>query len=115
MVGGPHSEAQLLQDIVAVDTLDLDQHDPQLLRDRAALSARAPLRWEDPQRRSRCSATAVGGAAATLGPTHPDTSVYRTALVEACDVAKARGKRRDLQAAEAAPPMLNAEGVPTGT
>ncbi|WP_405066594.1 tetratricopeptide repeat protein [Kribbella sp. NBC_01510] len=114
MVGGPHSEAQLLQDIVAVDALVLDQHDPQLLRDRAALG-RALLSGGEIAASIEMLAHAVGGAAAALGPTHPDTSVYRTALVEACDVAKARGKKRDLQAAEAALPLLNAEGAPTST
>jgi len=114
MIGGPRSEAQLLTNIVAVDEKDLEPRDPQLLRDRAALG-RAFLAGGEIAAAIETLARTVGDAAAAFGPSHPDTRIYRTALVEACDVAEARGKRRDLQAVEAAQPLLNAEGAPTGT
>ncbi|MFI7065699.1 hypothetical protein ACIBL3_32205 [Kribbella sp. NPDC050124] len=112
MVGGPRSEAKLLADIVAVDEQDLDPHDPQLLRDRAALG-RALLAGGEIAPAIEALAQTVGEADKALGPSHPDTAVYRTALVEACDVAEARGKKRDVQAAEAARPLLNRADAPT--
>jgi len=53
----------------------------------------------------------------TGGPTpgHPDTMIYRAALVAACEVAEARGKRRDVQLTAAARQLLNGVDVPTGT
>jgi hypothetical protein len=114
MVGGPRAEAQLLANIVAVDTHDLEPLDPQLLRDRAALG-RALLAGGEIADAIETLAHAVGDAAVALGPSHPDTKVYRSALIEACDVAIARGKKRDLQAVEGARPLLTVEDAPTGT
>ncbi|MEU4293318.1 tetratricopeptide repeat protein [Kribbella sp. NPDC026596] len=108
MVGGPRSEAQLLADIVAVDARDLEPHDPQLLRDRAALG-RALLACGEISAALEALTRTVEDAAAG----HPDTSVYRTALVEACDVAEARGKKRDVVAAEEARRLLNGAAAPT--
>lgn len=114
MVGGPRSEASLLADIVAVDERDLDRHDPQLLRDRAALG-RALLCGGEIAEAIQALTKAVADSTDALGVSHPDTAVYRTALVEACDVAEARGKKRDLQAAEAARHLLNDAAAPTST
>jgi hypothetical protein len=47
-------------------------------------------------------------------PGHPDTAIYRAALVAACEVAEARGKRRDVQPAADARQLLNGVDVPTG-
>ncbi len=110
MVGGPRSEAKLLADIVAVDEQELDRFDPQLLRDRAALG-RALLAGGEIAEAIEALSRAVSDSTAS----HPDTKVYRAALVEACEVAEARGKKRDLQAAEAARRLLNDEGAPTST
>jgi hypothetical protein len=114
MVGGPRSEAKLLADIVAVDEQDLDSHDPQLLRDRAALG-RALLAAGEIASAIEALTRAASDSAAALGASHPDTTVYRAALVEACDVAEARGKKREVQAAQAARRLLNDEGAPTST
>jgi hypothetical protein len=108
MVGGLWSEAQLLADIVAVDAQGFDRHDPQLLRDRAALG-QAPLACGEITEALDALTRTVADAA----PGHPDTAVYRTALVEACEVAEARGKKRDLLAAAGARRLLNGEDVPT--
>jgi len=110
MVGGPRSEAQLLTDIVAVDEDSLDRHDPQLLRDRAALG-RALLACGETSAALQMLTRTVGDAPAG----HPDTSVYRAALLETCDVAEARGKKRDVLAAEAARRLLSDEAAPTST
>ncbi len=112
MVGGPRSEATLLADILAVDEQDLDKHDPQLLRDRAALG-RALLAIGEIADAVRALSEAVAASTDALGPSHPDTKVYRTALVDACEVAEARGKKRDLVAVEAAQQLLNDAGAPT--
>ncbi|MGW6276288.1 hypothetical protein [Kribbella sp. NPDC055071] len=101
MVGGPRSEAQLLTDIVAVDAESFDRQDPQLLRDRAALG-RALLACGD----ITAALEALTRTVADAIPDHPDTAVYRAALLDACRVAEARGKKRDLQAAESARRLL---------
>jgi len=114
MVGGPRSEATLLANIVAVDEQDLDRHDPQLLRDRAALG-RALLACGEIAEAIQALSKAVADSIEALGASHPDAMVYRAALVEACDVAEARSKKPDLQAAEAARRLLNDAGAPTST
>jgi tetratricopeptide (TPR) repeat protein len=114
MVGGPRSEASLLADIVAVDEKDLDRYDPQLLRDRAALG-RALLSGGEIAEAIQALSKAVADSIDALGASHPDTTVYRAALAEACDVAEARGKKRDLLAAEAAQRLLNDAGALTST
>lgn len=108
MVGGPRSEAQLLADIVAVDANGLDPRDPQLLRDRAALG-RALLACGEISDALDALTTTVNAAE----PGHPDTSVYRAALAEACDVAEARGKKRDVVAVSLARRLLSGEDAPT--
>ncbi|WP_433169441.1 tetratricopeptide repeat protein [Kribbella sp. CA-247076] len=114
MVGGPRSEAKLLANIVAVDEQDLDRYDAQLLRDRAALG-RALLACGEVADAIRALTRTVDDSTHALGASHPDTVVYRTALVEACDLAEARGRKRDVQAVEAARRMLNVASAPTGT
>ena len=108
MVGGPRAEAQLLADIVAVEAESFDRQDPQLLRDRAALG-RALLACGE----ISTALDALTRTVADAPPGHPDTAVYRTALVEACEVAEARGKKRDVTAALAARQLLSGAGVPT--
>ncbi|TCC07329.1 tetratricopeptide repeat protein [Kribbella soli] len=108
MVGGPRSEAQLLADIVAADGQVDD--DAQLLRDRAALG-KALLACGDIAEAVEALIQVVRDAA----PGHPDTAIYRTALVEACGVAEARGKRRDVQLAGAARRLLSGADAPTST
>jgi tetratricopeptide (TPR) repeat protein len=110
MVGGPRSEAQLLADIVAADAETLPPGDPQLLRDRAALG-KALLACGD-----------ISDAVETLSQVmrdapsdHPDTTVYRAALVEACEVAEARGRKRDGQLVDAARQLLSRAAEPTST
>jgi hypothetical protein len=112
MVGGLRSEAKLLANIVAVDEQELDRQDPQLLRDRAALG-RALLAGGEIAPAIEALARTVGDADIALGAAHPDTMVYRTALVEACGVAEARGKKRDVQAAETARRLLTDAIAPT--
>ncbi|GAB2643240.1 tetratricopeptide repeat protein [Kribbella swartbergensis] len=114
MVGGLRSEAKLLADIVAVDEQDLDRHDPQLLRDRAALG-RALLACGDIAAAIEALSRTVEDSRHALGASHPDTAVYRAALVEACDAAEARGRKRDVQALAAARRLLSDAVVPTGT
>lgn len=106
MVGGPRSEAQLLADIVAADSLGTD--DRQLLRDRAALG-KALLACGDIAEAVDELTKVVRDAT----PGHPDTAVYRAALQAACEVAEARGKRRDVQLAAAARQLLTGVDVPT--
>ncbi|WP_410792194.1 hypothetical protein [Kribbella sp. C-35] len=108
MVGGPRSEAQLLADIVAADGVVDD--DAQLLRDRAALG-KALLACGDIAEAVEALTQVVRDAP----PGHPDTAIYRTALVEACGVAEARGKRRDVQLAETARRLLSGADAPTST
>jgi hypothetical protein len=108
MVGGPRSEAQLLEDIVAADTLGTD--DAQLLRDRAALG-KALLACGDIAEAVDELTEVVRDAVAG----HPDTAVYRAALKSACEVAEARGKRRDVQLAATARRLLIGADVPTST
>ncbi|WP_350276265.1 tetratricopeptide repeat protein [Kribbella sp. HUAS MG21] len=110
MVGGPRSEAQLLADVVAADTEILAPGDPQLLRDRAALG-KALLACGDIAEAVETLSQVVRDAPSA----HPDTTVYRAALVEACEVAEARGKKRDGQLVDAARQLLNRAGGPTGT
>jgi len=112
MVGGPRSEASLLADIVAVDADDLGTHDPQLIRDRAALG-RALLACGRIVESVEALSAAVVGASEALGADHPDTEVYRDALRDACAVGAARGKKRDLAAVEAARELLTDEAAPT--
>jgi tetratricopeptide (TPR) repeat protein len=112
MVGDVRSEAKLLANIVAVDEQDLDRPDPQLLRDRAALG-RALLAGGEIAPAIEALARTVGDAEIALGAAHPDTAVYRTALVEACGVAEAHGKKRDVQAAETARRLVNDAVAPT--
>jgi hypothetical protein len=112
MVGGPRSEAKLLATIVAVDEQDLDPHDPQLLRDRAALG-RALLACGEIADAMQALTKAVADSVEALGASHPDTTVYRAALVDVCGVAEARGKKRDLLAAEAVRLLLNDASAPT--
>ncbi|MET9273408.1 tetratricopeptide repeat protein [Kribbella sp. NPDC003557] len=108
MVGGPRSEAQLLADIVAADSLGPD--DAQLLRDRAALG-KALLACGDIAEAVEELTAVVRDAVAG----HPDTAVYRAALKSACEVAEARGKRRDVQLAATARRLLIGADVPTST
>lgn len=108
MVGGPRSEARLLTDIVAADVHRLTATDPQLLRDRAALG-KALLAAGDISDAVEALIQVVRDAA----PGHPDTAVYRAALTEACEVAEARGKKRDVQLAGAARQLLDRADVPT--
>ncbi|WP_371402243.1 tetratricopeptide repeat protein [Kribbella sp. NBC_00662] len=108
MVGGPRSEAQLLADIVAADEDSLLAGDPQLVRDRAALG-RALLACGDISEALEALTQVVRDAT----PGHPDTAVYRTALVDACELAEGRGKKREVQLAEAARRVLTGEGAPT--
>ncbi|MFF0343285.1 tetratricopeptide repeat protein [Kribbella sp. NPDC004875] len=110
MVGGPRAEADLLADIVAADEADAAADDPQLLRDRSALG-QALLACGD-----------IAPALETLSevirhapPRHPDSAVYRAALVEACEVAEGRGKKREEHLAGAARRMLSGAGAPTST
>jgi hypothetical protein len=108
MVGGPRSEAQLLADIVAADGQVAD--DAQLLRDRAALG-KALLACGDIAEAVEALTQVVRDAT----PGHPDTAIYRTALVDACGVAEARGKKRDVQLAGAARRLLSGADAPTST
>jgi tetratricopeptide (TPR) repeat protein len=108
MVGGPRSEAQLLADIVAADGHVVD--DAQLLRDRAALG-KALLACGDITEAVEALSQVVRDA--PVG--HPDTAIYRAALVEACGVAEARGKKRDVQLASEARRLLSGADVPTST
>lgn len=108
MVGGPRSEAQLLADIVAADEDSLLTGDPQLVRDRAALG-RALLACGDISEALEALTQVVRDAT----PGHPDTAVYRAALVDACELAEGRGKKREMQLAEAARRVLTGEGAPT--
>lgn len=108
MVGGPRSEAQLLADIVAADGVVDD--DAQLLRDRAALG-KALLACGDIAESVEALTQVVRDA--PLG--HPDTAIYRKALVEACGVADARGKKRDVQLVAAARRLLSGADAPTST
>ena len=105
-------EAKLHADIVAVDELDLDWYDPQLLRDRAALG-RALLACGEIAEAIEALSKSVEDCVRALGISHPDTTVYRAALMHACGVAEARGKKRDLLAAEAALHALNGASAPT--
>ncbi|TCC33062.1 tetratricopeptide repeat protein [Kribbella speibonae] len=108
MVGGPRSEAQLLADIVAADAMVDDA--AQLLRDRAALG-KALLACGDIAEAVEALTQVVRDAP----PGHPDTAVYRKALVEACGVVEARGKKRDVQLAAAARRLLSGADAPTST
>ncbi|MFK4085264.1 hypothetical protein ACI2LF_14215 [Kribbella sp. NPDC020789] len=112
MVGGPRSEASLLSDIVAVDASDLSPHDPQLIRDRAALG-RALLAGGEIVASLEALSASVVAATNALGANHPDTEVYRDALRDACSVGAARGRKRDLAAVEAARQLLTPAGAPT--
>lgn len=108
MVGGPRSEAQLLAAIVAADEDSLLPRDPQLVRDRAALG-RALLACGDISEALEALTEVVRDAT----PGHPDTAVYRAALVDACGIAAGRGKKREVQLADAARRALTGEGAPT--
>lgn len=108
MVGGPRSEARLLADIVAADVAS--GLDARLLRDRAALG-KAQLACGDISDAVETLIQVVRDAV----PGHPDTAVYRSALAEACEVAEARGKKRDVQLAGAARQLLSRADAPTST
>ncbi|TDD23050.1 tetratricopeptide repeat protein [Kribbella turkmenica] len=114
MVGGPRSEAKLLANIVAVDEQDLDRYDAQLLRDRAALG-RALMACGEIADAIEALTQVVDDSMQALGASHPDAVVYRTALVDACHVTGTRGRKRDVQAAEAARRLLNDASAPRGT
>lgn len=129
MVGGPRSEARLLADVLAAapntagtdaagsDTAGTDAagtdaagDSAEVLRHRAALG-KALLACGDVSD----SVEALSQVVRDAGPDHPDTAVYRAALLEACEVAEARGKRRDAQLARAARQLLNRADAPTAT
>ncbi|NIK59729.1 tetratricopeptide repeat protein [Kribbella shirazensis] len=108
MVGGPRSEARLLADIVAADTESLPSGDPQVLRDRAALG-KAQLACGDISDAVETLSAVVRDAPSA----HPDTEVYRAALIEACTVAEARGKKRDGRLVDTARQVLSRADAPT--
>ncbi|HWD77889.1 MAG TPA: tetratricopeptide repeat protein [Kribbella sp.] len=108
MVGGPRSEAQLLADIVAAD--GANGSDAQLQRDQAALG-KAQLACGDITDAVETLIQVVQDAM----PGHPDTAVYRRALADACEVAEARGKKRDVQLVGAARQLLSRADAPTST
>jgi hypothetical protein len=110
MVGGPRAEAHLLADIVAADEESLGGGDPRLLRDRAALGNALLACGEIAE-----ALVALSRVVRDALPGHPDTAIYRTALVEACEVAEARGKKREVQLALAARQILIGEDAPTST
>ncbi|MEU4194274.1 hypothetical protein AB0E69_20430 [Kribbella sp. NPDC026611] len=106
MVGGPRAEAQLLTDIVAAD-----QHTPdeaQLRRDRAALGKALLASGEILAALEVLTRTVRDSV-----PGHPDTAVYRSAVVEACEIAEARGRKREVVAIEAAREVLSRADAPT--
>ncbi|MGW7686344.1 hypothetical protein ACWGID_36710 [Kribbella sp. NPDC054772] len=110
MVGGPRAEADLLADIVTADEAEAAADDPELLRDRSALG-QALLACGDIAPALRTLSEVVRNAP----PGHPDSAVYRAALVEACEVAEGRGKRRELQLTRDARRMLSRASAPTST
>lgn len=109
MVGGPRAEARLLADVVAADEQNVGPGDPQLLRDRAALGQALLACGEISD-----ALYALSRVVRDARRGHPDTAVYRAALLDACEVAEARGKRREVLLAETARQVLSDESTPTG-
>jgi tetratricopeptide (TPR) repeat protein len=108
MIGGPRSEARLLADIVAADEQTPDEG--QLSRDRAALG-KALLAAGEILAALEVLTRTVRDAV----PGHPDTAVYRAALGAACGVAAARGRRREVAAAEEARRLLESVDAPASS
>lgn len=109
MVGGPRSEARLLADILAAGTDTAADAGAEVLRHRAALG-KALLACGDVSD----SVEALSQVVRDATPDHPDTAVYRAALLESCEIAETRGKRRDARVARAARQMLNRADAPKG-
>ena len=101
MVGGPREEVQLLAELLTHDEMLLGRQDPKVLRTRSALG-RAHMFADQLSRAVQVLEMTVADSIEGLGVDHPDTEVYRGRLLEVCEQATSRGKKKDRELAAAA-------------
>jgi hypothetical protein len=101
MVGGPRAEMKLLSELIEQDEKTLGRQHPKLLRTRAALG-RATMFADQLGASVQVLELTLADSIEALGEDHPDTETYRAFLLEACDAADTRGKKRDRELSAAA-------------
>lgn len=100
MVGGPRAEMQVLSDLLAREEGTLGRQHPKVLRTRAALG-RATMYSGQLGAAVQVLELTLADSIEGLGADHPDTEIFRTMLLEACDAAD-NGKKRDRELSAAA-------------
>ncbi|GAA0956048.1 hypothetical protein GCM10009554_64920 [Kribbella koreensis] len=101
MVGGPRAEMKLLSELVEQDEQTLGRQNPKVLRTRAALG-RATMFADQLGAAVQVLEMTLADSIEGLGNSHPDTETYRSFLLEACEAADLRGKRKDRELSAAA-------------
>jgi hypothetical protein len=101
MVGGPRAEAKLLTELLDRDEKTLGRQHPKVLRTRAALGRATMFAGQLGAAIQVLEAT-LADSTDGLGADHPDTETFRSILLEACDAADSRGKKKDRELSAAA-------------
>ncbi|WBQ02046.1 tetratricopeptide repeat protein [Kribbella sp. CA-293567] len=101
MVGGPRAEMKLLATLLDQDEKTLGRKHPKVLRTRAALG-RATMFAGQYGAAVQVLETTVADSIDGLGADHPDTLIFGSILLEACDTADSRGKKKDRELAATA-------------
>jgi hypothetical protein len=101
MVGGPRAEAKVLSELLDRDQKALGRSHPKVLRTRAALG-RATMFAGRLGAAVRLLDATLADSIESLGGGHPDTETFRGVLLEACEAATTRGKKKDRELAAAA-------------
>lgn len=101
MVGGPRAETKLLTELLDQDEKTLGRQHPKVLRTRAALG-RATMFTGQLGAAVQILEQTLADSIEGLGLDHPDTEVFRGLLLEACDAADNRGRKKDRELSAAA-------------
>jgi hypothetical protein len=101
MVGGPRAEMKLLSELVDQDEKTLGRQNAKVLRTRAALG-RATMFADQLAAAVQVLEMTLADSIEGLGDDHPDTQIYRAFLLEACEAADLRGRRKDRELSAAA-------------
>ncbi|WP_020388265.1 tetratricopeptide repeat protein [Kribbella catacumbae] len=101
MVGGPRAEMKLLSGLLDEDEKTLGRQHPKVLRTRGALGRVTMFAGQLGVAVQVLEMTLADGIEG-LGADHPDTETFRSSLLEACDLADDRGKKKDRELSAAA-------------
>jgi hypothetical protein len=101
MVGGPRAETKLLTELLDQDEKTLGRHHPKVLRTRAALG-QATMFADQLGAAVQVLEVTLADSIEGLGADHPDTETFRLSLLEACEAADTRGKKKDRELSAAA-------------